>query len=253
VSRSKEPSLSFRLLQAALLPDLEARAVWRSLEPELDLDDHKVGGSDVFAVLSERLISWGIEDPRLALFAGARRRNWVASSLALEELAARVRGAATVPILAGRAATVAAYLPNPGLLGLVHPGLAPVPDGRTMEVTVGGVPMRAPAPEVHLAWALRHRQWLDASFVIRHPEMDWHDFVALFIARGRPWSLSVGVATLATLVGPAVPGPVLLAVQPTRWSSVIGRLSAPGGQLWFRMRRRLPNRLGSRAGRRPTS
>jgi hypothetical protein len=243
VKRRERSSLSFRLLQAALLPDAQAEVAWRSLQSDLDLTDRRIGAADVLAILSERLPAWGIEEPRLALFVGARRRNWVACSLALEEVAARVAGWTPVPVLFGRAATVVAYLDAPGLLGLERPRLVADTQGPTLEVTVGGAPVRVPSPEVHLAWALRHRQWLDAAFAQRHPAMDWDAFVALFHARGKPPSLSIGLATLATLVGPEVPQSAMDALRPTAWWLFVGRVGGLGGQLLFRVRRRLPERL----------
>lgn len=250
--RRARASISLRLLQAALLPEAEATTAWRSVQGELDLEDRRVGNSDVFAVLSQRLAAWGIDDPRLALFAGARRRNWAAGSLALAELAARVSEGGPAPVLTGRAATVAAYLPAPGLLGLERPRSVTEPKGATLGVTVNRVALRVPAPEQHLAWALRHRQWLDAAFAVRHPEMNWDEFVALFEARGRPSSLSLGLVTLARLMGSEVPDQVLEAVNPTRWSLLVGRLSALGGQLFYRVRRGAPDHLGEGASHRAT-
>jgi hypothetical protein len=236
------------LLQAALLPDADARAAWTSAAPGLDLSDRRVGNADVFALVGERLATWGLDDPHLAVFSGARRRNWAASTLALGTLAEQVRAGSPSGVLVGRAATVAAYQPAPGLLGLDRPQTVESVGGPLLEVTVSGVPMRVPGPTAHLEWALRHRLWIDAAFVLRHPAMRWEDLSHDARLRWRP-SIHAGLTVMRTLVGAEVPDVALAAVTPPGWVRALGPPSALAGSA----RQRLAGRLGRAPRQAPLS
>jgi hypothetical protein len=213
-----------QLFQAALLPSAAAAQAWRLVEPELDLDDPALAGVEVFALLSWRLPELGIDYPGLPRLVGVRRHNWVTSELAMTELAAQVSGRADRPVVVGRAATVAAYLPEPGLAPLGMAGLAEDVPGGTLAIIVKGVPVRVPAPAEHLVWAIERGQWLDAAFAARHLEMNWDAVTRIAVARGRPPRLHAGLVTLSELMGPSVPAEVLVAARPGRVRSLGSRL-----------------------------
>jgi hypothetical protein len=242
--------LELELMLVALAHDAEARAAWQGVQAELDLDDRRVGSGDLFAMVGWRLQHWGVDDARLTLFAGARRRNWATSSLALEAVAAEARNDGPAPALVGRAATIAAYLPVPGLLSVGRPRVVPDVAGATLLVSVHGVEVRVPAPAEHMAWALRHRQWPDAAFALRHPEMSWERFAALPEAQRS--SVYTGLSTLSRVVGSEVPRGALIAMRPPWWRLGPGRLTALGGTLLY-TGRAVPSRFGARLRRRHRS
>lgn len=218
-----------RLFRAALAPELDARAAWSSVSQTLDLADRSLANADLLALLSERLGSWGLDDPRLSLLTGARRHNWAQGATSLSELARHYRGTDTGPVLLGRAATVAAYQPAPGLVSLVRPKVASAHRGPLMEVDVAGVTMRVPAPPRQLVWALRHRLWIDAVFALRHPAMRWEELSADSGLRRRP-SIHAGLVTLRELIGAEIPEPVIASVTPPLLLRALGPLTARSGR-----------------------
>jgi hypothetical protein len=66
-----------RLLAAALLEGPAGLAAWEELSRDLDLDGVDFGASMVLPLLFRRLKAQGVEDPRLGIFKGIHRRNWV--------------------------------------------------------------------------------------------------------------------------------------------------------------------------------
>ena len=188
--------------------------------------------------LGERLVSWGVDDPRLAVFSGARRRNWAAVPARFGGAGGSGSAGRPTGVLVGRAATVAAYQPAPGLLGLDRPQIVESVGGPLLEVTVSGVPMRVPGPTAHLEWALRHRLWINAAFVLRHPAMRWEDLSDDARLRWRP-SIHAGLTVMRSLVGSEVPDVALSAVIPPGWVRALGSPSALAGSARQRLARRL--------------
>lgn len=219
-----------RLFRAALAPDLVAQAAWSSVGPTLDLADRSIANVDLLALLADRLASWGVDDARLGLLTGARRHNWAQSTMSLGELARQYRGAEGVPVLVGRAATVAAYQPAPGLVSLVRPKVAKAVRGSLMDVEVDGVAMRVPAPSGQLVWALQHRLWIDAVFALRHPAMRWEELSSDVRMRRRP-SIHAGLMTLRELIGAEIPDRVLASVAPPHLLRALGPFSAGWGRI----------------------
>jgi hypothetical protein len=66
-----------RLLAAALLEGPAGLAAWQEASPTLDLDSPDFGASVVLPLLYRRLKAQGVDDPRLGIFKGIHRRNWV--------------------------------------------------------------------------------------------------------------------------------------------------------------------------------
>jgi hypothetical protein len=213
-SSSLNPSVK-RLLQAALLPAEEATVVWRTVERELDVTEPVPGSTDAFALLGYRLAELGIGYRDLPRFVGIRRHNWVTSELALSELAALSVDRPDRPVVIGRPATIAAYLPEPGLVPWIPAELAQGIRGRTLAVNIRDVSVLVPAPAEHLVWALEHGRWLDAAFAAHHVEMSWEEVGGIAVEHRRPPRLYFGLVTLAELMGPSVPPEIVEAARPS--------------------------------------
>ncbi|HXO55174.1 MAG TPA: hypothetical protein VN866_01365, partial [Mycobacterium sp.] len=237
------------LFQAALLPDTAAAAAWRKVEPELDLDDPVLARVEVFALLSRRLPELGIDYPGLPLFVGVRRHNWARCELVMNDLAARIRVRSNQPVVVGRAATVAAYLPESGLAPIGTAFVAEDTPGRTLTVVVKDVAMRVPAPAEHLVWAVESGQWLDAAFAVQHTAMSWEAVKGIAAARRRPRRLHAGLVMLSELAGVSVPMDVLDSVRPGRVRSISCRVIEAGLAVVHLILRRRPTGDGRVIGR----
>jgi hypothetical protein len=227
------------LLQAALLPDAGALRAWRHAAPNLDLDAPSAQGFEVLALLSWRLTELGLDPPAIGRCAGMRRRNWVANEFGLAELAARLGSLGTPSeVVTGRAATVLAYLPAPGLLPIGEPEVVDDYAGHTMMVSVRGSTVAVPAPAEHLVAMLARGQWLDAALAAGHAETDWPAVGVLAATSESRARVYRALRVLADLTQ-RVPGEALAACRPgprerLRWAA--GDLVAAGARVRHRAR-----------------
>lgn len=213
------------LFQTHLLPPPLATEAWRRAEPLLDLAPEWPPGAELLALLSSRLPELGIDSPAVAHFRGIRRHNWVAAEVALASVPEGGTGSGVV--LLGRTATVAAYLPAPGMAPIGAAQWTDRFDGAVSEVRVGGRDCRVPAPAEHFVWTLTRGMWLDAVFALRHPEASWEAVATL--APNRSPRFHRRLAMLNGL-GIEVPEWVLRKLRPglvrTMEDAIRGRLAA---------------------------
>ena len=136
-----------RILQAIFLDEARARAAWRDVRDELDLDVMEDGSYFLLPSLYRRLVELSIDDPDLPRLKGVYRRTWYRNTLLIDSMRAplaELRASDVTLLILGAAAAGRSYSEH-GLRWLEYvEAVVPTAELDRCRQALDGVRLRAP-------------------------------------------------------------------------------------------------------------